>query len=151
MLRRIACLVLSIVFVVSSSLAEDIRSAVADLPDDALIVLYSIITDELKSRNIPYGSGESQSKTLPITGERLENGKEILAELFSIERDLGYDPSYQLSPEDLVWISKNGKRFHTVSTCSNMKKPSTVTLASAKAKGLTPCNDCAYWLVETGE
>lgn len=44
--------------------------------------------------------------------------------------------------EDMVWIPKTGKKYHSKSSCSNMKSPSHVSLSVAKSKGLTPCSKC---------
>lgn len=41
-----------------------------------------------------------------------------------------------------VWYSKSGKKYHSKSTCSNMKKPMQITLSEAKKKGLGPCSKC---------
>jgi|GEM_PF-3963587 len=41
-----------------------------------------------------------------------------------------------------VWAPKSGKKYHSSSTCSNMKNPSQITLSAAKSKGLTPCSKC---------
>ncbi|MGI6688023.1 MAG: hypothetical protein ACOX6Y_06705 [Christensenellales bacterium] len=44
--------------------------------------------------------------------------------------------------ETMVWVSKSGKKYHAVSTCSNMKNPSQVTRAEALRRGLEPCKRC---------
>lgn len=44
--------------------------------------------------------------------------------------------------ENTVWISSTGKRYHRLSTCSNMKNPRTVTRDEAISRGLTPCKKC---------
>lgn len=43
---------------------------------------------------------------------------------------------------EMVWVSKTGKKYHSSSTCSNMKNPSQISLSSAKARGLTACSKC---------
>lgn len=35
-----------------------------------------------------------------------------------------------------------GKKYHSKSTCSNMKDPEKVTLSKAKAEGFTACKKC---------
>jgi len=47
------------------------------------------------------------------------------------------------SGETMVWIPKSGKKYHSTSTCSNMKNPSCVTLSEAKSRGFTPCKKCS--------
>ncbi|MEG2719506.1 MAG: MBL fold metallo-hydrolase, partial [Clostridia bacterium] len=44
--------------------------------------------------------------------------------------------------EPLVWIPKTGKKYHSSSTCSNMKQPKQVSLDVAKELGFTPCKKC---------
>lgn len=47
------------------------------------------------------------------------------------------------STDTLVWIPTNGgKKYHTKSSCSNMKNPDHVSLETAIAKGFTPCKKC---------
>ena len=41
-----------------------------------------------------------------------------------------------------VWCTTSGKKYHSVSTCSNMKKPIQTTLTDAKEHGLKPCTNC---------
>ena len=41
-----------------------------------------------------------------------------------------------------VWVSKSGKKYHSTSTCSNMKNPSEVTEQEAISRGLEPCSKC---------
>lgn len=41
-----------------------------------------------------------------------------------------------------VWVTASGKKYHSNPNCSNMKSPSKITLANAKAKGYTPCKKC---------
>lgn len=42
----------------------------------------------------------------------------------------------------MVWIPKTGSKYHSTSTCSNMKNPSHVTLSYAQANGYTRCKKC---------
>lgn len=42
----------------------------------------------------------------------------------------------------MVWVSKTGKKYHSSSSCSNMKNPSQVSLSAAQSRGLTPCSKC---------
>lgn len=46
------------------------------------------------------------------------------------------------SDEPLVWIPKSGSKYHSKSTCSNMKNPLQVTLSEAKDGGYEPCKKC---------
>lgn len=46
------------------------------------------------------------------------------------------------SKEDMVWVSKTGKKYHSNFKCSNMKEPSHITKQEAEAMGRTPCSKC---------
>ena len=44
--------------------------------------------------------------------------------------------------EQMVWIPQSGKKYHSHSSCSNMKNPSHVSLSKAESMGYTPCKKC---------
>ena len=45
--------------------------------------------------------------------------------------------------EEMVWIpTHGGKKYHSKSSCSNMKDPEKVTLSEAKKQGFTACKKC---------
>lgn len=44
--------------------------------------------------------------------------------------------------EQMVWIPKSGKKYHSNPSCSNMKNPTQVSVATALARGFTPCKKC---------
>ena len=44
--------------------------------------------------------------------------------------------------EEMVWIPSSGTKYHSNSTCSNMKDPTEVPLSEAEAKGFTACKRC---------
>lgn len=41
-----------------------------------------------------------------------------------------------------VWITSTGKKYHSRSTCSNMKKPQKISLSKAKSLGYSVCKKC---------
>lgn len=41
-----------------------------------------------------------------------------------------------------VWIPRTGSKYHSTSTCSNMKSPSAVSLSEAVSRGYTACSKC---------
>lgn len=43
---------------------------------------------------------------------------------------------------DMVWIPKTGSKYHSSSSCSNMKNPSQVTKSEAINSGYEPCKKC---------
>lgn len=46
------------------------------------------------------------------------------------------------SDEVMVWIPSSGTKYHSKSSCSNMKDPKEVTKSQAIAKGYTACKRC---------
>lgn len=42
----------------------------------------------------------------------------------------------------LVWIPNSGSKYHSTSTCSNMKNPTQVSLETALARGFGKCSKC---------
>ena len=44
--------------------------------------------------------------------------------------------------EQMVWIPKTGKKYHSKSTCSNMKNPDKVPISEAKRRGYEKCKKC---------
>lgn len=52
-------------------------------------------------------------------------------------------PSETTKPtETMVWIPKSGTKYHSRSSCSNMKNPSQVTKSEAESMGYGPCSKC---------
>lgn len=77
--------------------------------------------------------------------ELLELKALLDAELIARGLDSGTNAtitSTQTDHEPLVWIPKSGSKYHSKSTCSNMKGPSQVSLDVAKSLGYTPCKRC---------
>lgn len=58
------------------------------------------------------------------------------------------DPPLYTEPEpddevtEMVWIPSSGSKYHSYSSCSNMKNPRQVTLEEAQSMGYTPCKRC---------
>ena len=51
--------------------------------------------------------------------------------------------------EQMVWVpTHGGKKYHSKSTCSNMKDPEKVTLSTAKAEGFTACKKLTKEITE---
>lgn len=48
----------------------------------------------------------------------------------------------QTQTETLVWIPQSGAKYHSKSSCSNMRSPTQVTKSQAEARGYTPCKKC---------
>lgn len=52
-------------------------------------------------------------------------------------------PKQEESVGVLVWVpTHGGKKYHTKSSCSNMKDPMQVTIETAQSNGYGPCSKC---------
>lgn len=147
MIRRVVCLVLALLLAFPcSSFAGDIRASVASLPDNALVALHVIVLEELTNRDI----GNARKQQLELENKRYEEA--IAAGLRILEDTVFYTGAIASNgEEELVWIVEKGVRYHTVSDCCGMKDPQQVAVSRAIVKGLTPCQDCAYAMIEPEE
>lgn len=51
-------------------------------------------------------------------------------------------PAEQPGNTDMVWIPKSGSKYHSRSSCSNMKNPTQVSRSEAIRRGYEPCKKC---------
>lgn len=52
------------------------------------------------------------------------------------------EPDNNVGGSDVVWIPKSGSKYHSHSSCSNMKNPSQVSKSEAENRGYEPCKKC---------
>ncbi len=52
------------------------------------------------------------------------------------------ETAQQQAQGSMVWIPRTGSKYHSSSSCSNMKSPTQVTLSEAQAAGYEPCKKC---------
>ena len=50
--------------------------------------------------------------------------------------------SSSTSSSSTVWVSRTGTKYHSSSTCSGMKSPSSMTKTEAENQGYSPCSKC---------
>lgn len=53
-----------------------------------------------------------------------------------------HDDTAQGSSGIMVWIPQSGSKYHSKSSCSNMKNPTQVTKEEAEQRGYEPCKKC---------
>lgn len=102
-------------------------------------------------------SGDIQSNTLSITVVDMTRRAEEKAAQEAAEKAaqeaasnssnanssaISNTPSAPSGGSGLVWIPKSGSKYHSNSSCSNMKNPNQVTLEQAQAWGYEPCKKC---------
>ncbi|MCI8284264.1 MAG: copper amine oxidase N-terminal domain-containing protein [Firmicutes bacterium] len=51
-------------------------------------------------------------------------------------------PAPSQTVTSMVWIPRTGTKYHTRSTCSNMKNPSQISKDTAVQRGYAPCKKC---------
>jgi len=175
--RLVLCLFLALSLCTGAA-ASGVESAVSQLTDESLMELYGVIIFEMYSRGLSpdavadyvirqYHAGQQPETAAPsfACDPALQDMAEYVNDLLSdpayaeaAGTFVTYDPPatpkptfaplIQLEMQDRVWISRTGRRYHTMPDCSGMQTAREVTLAEALSKGLTPCRDCAYWLAE---
>lgn len=53
------------------------------------------------------------------------------------------EPATEPEPvETMVWVTKTGKRYHSIPDCGNTKSASQIPLSQAQNRGLEPCANC---------
>lgn len=170
---RILCILLALLLP-TCALASDLEAVIAALPDEDLITLCSIAMVEaynrgLSSQELAAAIAEQNAAyqqrptpapdaSKPIRNGTMQSVRDVLVNSANAETIPAYSnistpkptfaPLIVLEDTDPVWISKTGKRYHTVPDCSGMSTARKVTLDEALANGLTPCRDCAYWMTE---
>ena len=99
---------------------------------------------------IDYTTGESRLNgevvvtTKPeTTVEETEQPTEAVQETSQETRSPATDEIIDLpETEDMVWIPQSGSKYHSTSSCSNMKNPSQVSEKEAIDMGYEPCKRC---------
>lgn len=51
-------------------------------------------------------------------------------------------PTTEVPNTPKVWVSNTGSKYHSQSSCSNMKNPRQISLNDAKTRGLDACKKC---------
>ena len=86
---------------------------------------------------IDYATGESSN-----ANEKNNSNTDIDKEQSNSKEDNSNVENDNEANQQMVWIPKSGKKYHSNSRCSNMKNPSKVTIEEAKKQNYTPCSKC---------
>ena len=76
-------------------------------------------------------NANTTTATKPVTTPKVTTAKPAPSTTLPIENQT-----------EKVWVSGSGKKYHSSSSCSNMKSPKQITLTEAKAQGKTACSKC---------
>lgn len=106
--------------------------------------VYFIADDTLNSNKINLTVTEPQQKE--NDDKKDVSAAEMTTESFETSTDKATETEETTtteSQEEYVWIPESGKgKYHSRSSCSNMKNPQQVTLSEAESRGLDPCKRC---------
>ena len=86
---------------------------------------------------IDYATGESSN-----ANEKNNSNTDIDKEQSNSKEDNSNVENDNEANQQMVWIPKSGKKYHSNSRCSNMKNPSQVTKYEAENRGYEPCKKC---------
>ena len=113
-------------------------SAVFDGKSDKNVVL-RISLDAAKMKQVEEKAAKEKAEA-----EKQAKAKEQAAAKQQSSSQSSATAKSNTQSEATVYIasSGNGKKYHTRSTCSNMKGATALTVSQAKSRGYTPCKKC---------
>lgn len=85
----------------------------------------------------PLDDVEVKSEQTQLTESDGEDGGAI-----EVQEGAQLEEEAEVVDEEMVWLSRTGKCYHSKSTCSNMKDPIHVPLSEALKKNKTACTKC---------
>lgn len=102
------------------------------------ITLYGMYAGTLDVNGMPIldiQQGAVQSDTgLSETSDLNASGQSVLAEA---AKEKAEKTSIQM-----VWITRTGKKYHSIPNCGRTKESSSVSIQEAQKRGYGPCNNC---------
>lgn len=123
-------------------------SAIFDGKSDKNIVL-RISLDTAKMKQVEEEAAAKKAAEEKAAKEKTEAEKQAKAKEQAAAKQQSSSQSSATAKsntqsEATVYIasSGNGKKYHTRSTCSNMKGATALTVSQAKSRGYTPCKKC---------
>lgn len=88
---------------------------------------------------INYADGSSVGPTNPTTTTKKQT---TTKQATTTKKQTTTEEYYDEPQSGSVWIPKTGSKYHSHSSCSNMKNPSKVTKSEAESMGYGPCKKC---------
>lgn len=86
-------------------------------------------------------SGTVQTKTSGNSSSNTKSNSDTAAATQPAQ-DTSQSTAAVNNKEQMVWVSRTGKKYHSNPNCSNMKNPAHMTQSDAEALGRTPCSKC---------
>ena len=116
--------------------------------DKETILNYSILTSaentysKLRKEEDKRIAAEKKAEEERLAAEKKAEEDRKAAEAKAEEERLAAAALEAESNEQMVWIPRTGSKFHSSSSCSNMKNPEKVTRSEAERRGFDPCKKC---------
>lgn len=120
----------------------------AKVEDDKIIITsnstegtYSLIakSDDIESNRVTINVVDSVKKAQEEQRQAELQEQQRQAEL---QRQEEQAQASNENNETYVYVSSSGSKYHSNSSCSNMKNPSKITKTEAESRGLSPCKKC---------
>lgn len=108
------------------------------LTDDELNTVASRITQTLEAQQAEEAATQAQAEADAKAAAQAQAEADAKAAAQAQAEAQAKQPAQ----ESMVWIPRTGSKYHSRSSCSNMKNPSQVPLSQAQASGYEPCKKC---------
>ena len=124
-----------------------IQDAYADKVDDWNTKITSLnkVAEEKKAEEEAAAKKAEEERLAAKAAKKAEEEKQaqLAAEAAKkAEEEKQAKAAAQEPAKEMVWIPRTGSKYHSRSSCSNMKNPSQVTKDQAKSLGYSPCKKC---------
>lgn len=123
------------------------QDAYADKVDgwNTKITLLNKVAEEKKAEEEAAAKKAEEERLAAKAAKKAEEEKQaqLAAEAAKkAEEEKQAKAAAQEPAKEMVWIPRTGSKYHSRSSCSNMKNPSQVTKDQAKSLGYSPCKKC---------
>lgn len=124
-----------------ASTAQTMSAAKTDLTEEASIQATSVQITSTQATTAVKATAAKTESTKAVT-EKITTEKKTASQSTEGHGSVTV-PNESESKGDLVWVPVNGgTKYHTKSSCSNMKEPMQVSLETAIENGYEPCKRC---------
>lgn len=117
------------IFVGNNLVCSGVQMEAYSIEDEGESICFNVYCYNVQPGiTINYATGDSSGPSNETTSKS------------SVEQNNSNDD--QVSNTEMVWIPKTGSKYHSKSSCSNMKNPSHVSKQVAIQRGYEPCKKC---------
>ena len=137
--NKIAIVLSVVIFCIGSLLVPATEPVADDSNNQSNIGESSEDNDTIPENNISDNSGISDT-VVPDNSDPNDNIE--TPDNNDVDTNKPDDTSKNEEKVQMVWISSNGSKYHSKSSCSGMKSPRQITIEEAKNQGYEPCKKC---------